>query len=190
MTNRPERISAEEVIAELLPFGSSPEERRSRHDAFWGGLSDQEKTAARVACDCFSFASEANRFIYLTGEYRDSDPDKSINAFNSAITCAKVVMHKLRLFARLLGCHDAQETAEKLNRLIAHSRATDWQIYPNWWLKDPTKSTVYFICKFNELACSEPMATEEEKSDSEGDGRKPKDAKPKRSGKKAKGGAK
>ena len=48
----------------------------------------------------------------------------------------------------------------------------------------------YFIRKFNELACSEPKVTEEEKSDSEGDGQKPKDAKPKRSGKKAKGGAK
>ena len=35
-------------------------ERQARHDAFWGPLNEARRTIARVACDFFAFACEAN----------------------------------------------------------------------------------------------------------------------------------
>ena len=168
MTCSPKIINADEVIAEMLPFGEAAEERARRHKVFWGRLDTRHKDAARVACDFFTIANDVNHRIFLMGHYRDIDPDKSIEAFNGAIAYAKIAVAKLRLFAQLLGCSDAAEIADRLDRLIAHSKACDWRIYPDWWTKLPHKNTAYFIGQLRIWAHKEPTTAEEENKKAKG----------------------
>ena len=123
-------------------------DRQKRHDAFWGPRDETRRAAARVACDFFAFANDANSQMALRYRLEVADPEKSMEAFILAQLFSKIAVEKFRLFGRLTGCRDDAEAIERLDRLIAHSRKTRWQIYPCWWTKVPGKTTAYFIGQF------------------------------------------
>ena len=120
-------------------------ERESRHDAFWGPLNETRRTAARVACDFFAFVGEVNWQLAQHSRLAASDAEKAMEAFIRAQMFSKVAVEKFRLFGRITGCGDDAEAIERLERLVAHSRNTGWQIYPLWWTKNPAKNTACFI---------------------------------------------
>ena len=120
-------------------------DQKARHGAFWGPLGETGRAAARVACDFFAFAEDVNRQMALHLHCKDIDPEKSMEAFNRAQMYACVALGKFRLFGRLAGCRDDAEATHRLDRLIAYSQKTGWQIYPDWWTKVPNKNTAYFI---------------------------------------------
>ena len=127
-------------------------ERQERHDAFWGPLNEVRRTATRVACDFFAFACEANLQMATSRRHEKTDAEKSQEAFVRVQMYSKFAIEKFRLFGRLTGCVDDAEAIERLDRLVGYSRQTGWQIYPGWWLKNPQKTTAYFIDKLKTYA--------------------------------------
>lgn len=123
-------------------------DRRERYIAFWGPLDETRRVAALVASDFFSFAEEANWQMTLHCHNKDTDPEKSKEAYVRSQMYCGIALEKFRLFGRLCGCGDDAETIERLERLIAYSNKTGWKIYPDWWCMSPYKTTAYFINQF------------------------------------------
>ena len=120
-------------------------ERQKRFDAFWGPLDEARRAATRVACDFFSFAEEVNWQLGLREHWRASDAEKSDEAFRRAQMYSSIAIEKFRLFGQLTGSKDDAEAIDRLDELIARSRKTGWQVYPDWWTKLPRKNTAYFV---------------------------------------------
>ena len=125
---------------------------QANYDAFWGPLNPSRRTAARVACDFFLFATEANRQMAVHDHCEKSDPKKSSEGFRRAQLYSKIAVEKFHLFGRLTGCTDDAEAIDRLDKLIAHSQKTGWRIYPVWWTKLPEKNTAYFITRLKNHA--------------------------------------
>lgn len=149
-------------------------ERERRHDAFWGQLNETRRTAARVACDFFAFVGEVNWQLAQHSRLAASDAEKAMEAFIMAQMFSKVAVEKFRLFGRITGCGDDAEAIERLERLVAHSRNTGWQICPGWWTKDPAKNTAYFIGQLKVHAGQyvRYLAMRREAAEAKGNGRK------------------
>jgi len=123
-----------------------------RHEAFWGGLDENRRTIARVACDAFCFAAEVNWQLGQVKRHAD-DLEKRNAAYHLALECATVAMAKFRHFGTLTGCRDDAEMVYKLDRLIEYAEKREWRIVPGWWIDNPArKNTAYFITRLKAYA--------------------------------------
>ena len=135
-------INADMVLAEMLPFGEGIEDIAARHAAFFGGLDESHRIAARVAMDFFSLMRDLNTKIGISKRHPDSD--ERVAAYGLALEYATTALATLARFGRLLGCRDFQEAGEKLDRLSAYAEKCGWIITPPWWRKVKSKNTSYF----------------------------------------------
>ena len=135
-------INADMVLAEMLPFGEGTEDIAARHAAFFGGLDESHRIAARVAMDFFSLMRDLNFKMWISKRHHDSD--ERLAAYGLALEYATTALATLVRFGHVLGCSDLAEAGDRLDRLCAYSEKCGWTITPTWWRKVKSKNTAYF----------------------------------------------